>query len=487
MILVLCGCASGKEENSSTPARGTDNTVIDASGVELYIPETGDTSIASVYAVAVPFFVALELSDRVIAVNYKSQFWADSVEGLAKAGTVGRGIVDLELLAEYAPDVLVHRSNDWRTIEAVSELGIPVMSIRAENFDEIIGTLDLMGRYFYAETRAEEVKGWMNGKFDKIGKIVQDIPADKRFTAIVMGGELGIVAGGDMLQSWMLEQAGAVSPARDITESGSLDASIPTAWSNIGAEKIFEMNPDVIFCTSSTVLDYSVEEILQSPAWSEVEAVKTGRVALIPAKWDSWDLPGINCALGTMWMLNRMYPECFSREELEEEIDDYYTFMFGRTFDSEYLGYELNVSPQTEDTGSGPGAVRIDGVEIPEFSFKVKDTTITDKDMAAYPVYSVETTSTNTYGTTTTRVYVGYAISDVLKAAGATEAFSTLVTLADDGYKVSVSKDVALEPTTLAAITEDGKFFKKGLWFAPCVSDVSPDYLRDLALIAFEN
>jgi len=135
----------------------------------------------------------------------------------------------------------------------------------------------------------------------------------------------------------------------------------------------------------------------------------------------------------------------------------------------------------------GPVAEKVDGVEVPAFSFKVSETEITDKDMALYPVYSVETTSTNTYGTTTTRVYVGYAISDILDAAGAADDFSTLVTLADDGYTVSVSRGIAMEPTTLAAISEDGKPFKKGLWFAPCISDVSPDYLRDLALIRLER
>jgi len=135
----------------------------------------------------------------------------------------------------------------------------------------------------------------------------------------------------------------------------------------------------------------------------------------------------------------------------------------------------------------GPAAAKVDGVEIPPFSFMVEDQEITDAVMAAYPVYSVETTSTNTYGTTTTRVYIGYAVSDVLEAAGITETFSTLVTLADDGYTVSVSRDVAMKPTTLIAISEDGKVFKKGPWFAPCVSDVSPDYLRDLALITLKD
>ena len=141
----------------------------------------------------------------------------------------------------------------------------------------------------------------------------------------------------------------------------------------------------------------------------------------------------------------------------------------------------------SEESTDKPVAVVVEGVEIPAFSFMVNETEITEKDMASYPVYSVQTTSTNTYGTTTTRIYVGYSMSDVLDAAGCSEAFSTLVTLADDGYTVSVNKEIAMEPTTLAAISEDGKIFKKGLWFAPCVSDVSPDYLRDLALVTPEN
>ena len=141
---------------------------------------------------------------------------------------------------------------------------------------------------------------------------------------------------------------------------------------------------------------------------------------------------------------------------------------------------------ESERAGDGPVAVNADRAEIPEFSFSVNENPINEKDLAPYPVYSVETTSTNTYGTTTTRVYVGYSISDILEAAGVSQDFSALEALADDGYVVSVNREVALESTTLAAITEDGKVFKKGLWFAPCVSDVSPDYLRDLAFLTTE-
>ena len=34
-------------------------------------------------------------------------------------------------------------------------------------------------------------------------------------------------------------------------------------------------------------------------------------------------------------MLHKMYPEYFPLDKLQVEVDEYYNFMFGRTFDEE--------------------------------------------------------------------------------------------------------------------------------------------------------
>ena len=484
VLLALCGCSADRKNKTSSlpengdPAEESGDTVTDASGVVLSIPESGDIKIASAYAVAVPFIVALGLSDNVVAINYKSRFWADNIEPLSAAGSVGRGIVDLELLAEFSPDLLIHRANDAKTTAAVTELGIPVLGIHVENIDEIMSTLDLLGNYCHAQNRAREVKEWMNGKFGKIADLIKDIPESGRPRAVVMGGEPGIIAGGEMLQSLMLTLAGAASLSEELTDSGYTgDNSILTEWINIGVERIFDMNPDVIFCTGSTVLDYSAGELLSSPVWSEVGAVKNNMVLQIPAKLDSWDLPGISCALGTMWMLHKLYPELLSADELQAEIDEYYMFMFGRTFDSEYLGYDLSQKPVIHEVKAASAA---------EFSVDVNGIIITSDDMKDYPVYSVQATSVNTYGTVTTREYIGYAVSDLLKAAGLGWDFVKLTAVADDGYTVTADNKTALEPSTLIAVTENGKSFIEGPWFAPCSSGFSPDYLRDLSVIILE-
>lgn len=330
IVISLCGCGTVKTD----PSNSLENTITDGSGALLAIPENNtETTIASVYAVSVPFIVALGLSDRVKAINVKSKFWTENDEALAAAGTVGRGVVDLEALAKINPGVLIHRSNDPKTVDAVSALGIDVLCIKAENLEDIKYTLKMMGKYFGVSDRAEEVCNWIDTKFDYIDSIVAAIPENERVTALMMGGELGRIAGGDMLQSWMIEKAGGVCVANG-TEANH-------DWTNVGVETVFEWNPDFLFCTGSTALDYSVEGLYNDKSWSAVNAVKNRKIFRIPAMLDAWDMPGISCVIGTMYMLWRMYPDYFTADELQKQIDEYYTFMFGKSFSAEYLGYDL--------------------------------------------------------------------------------------------------------------------------------------------------
>lgn len=326
-VLFLLFCGGGAALGGTT--------LIDGSGATLAIPENREEiTIASVYAVSVPFITALELTDRVVAINVKSKFWTEASEGLAAAGSVGRGAVDLEALAEFAPGVLIHRSNDAATVEAVTEkLGIPVLCLAVENLDDIMATLTMMGEYFGREARAKEVRDWLAGKFAMIDEIVVEIPEEERVTALMMGGALGRVAGGDMLQSWMIEKAGGICVAAGTVNKRN--------WIDVGVETIFEWDPDFIFCTGSTPLDYTVEGLLNDAAWSAMTAVREKAIFNTPARIDSWDMPGISCAIGTMYMLHRMYPRYMPAERLQQEIDEYYMFMFGETFGGAYLGYRL--------------------------------------------------------------------------------------------------------------------------------------------------
>lgn len=335
LVISLSLVACQENPKPEKPTLG-DNQLLDGANRLVDIPENRDqTTIASVYAVSVPFIEALGLGERVLAINVKSNFWKQADPALAAAGTVGRGAVDLEALASFHPGVLIHRSNDSKTVEAVERLGIPVLCITVEDMEDISQTLTMIERFFARENRALEVVNWMEDKFSLIDEIVATIPQEDRVSALVLGGEQGRIAADDMLQSWMVEKAGGIFLAQDTGDNRN--------WVNVGVEKIFTWNPQYLFITSSTPLDYTIEELLRDPAWSALEAVQKKHIYEIPAKRDSWDIPGISCVIGTMFMLYKMYPDYFTQAQLEEQISEYYYFMFAKTFDDHLLGYDLSV------------------------------------------------------------------------------------------------------------------------------------------------
>lgn len=126
------------------------------------------------------------------------------------------------------------------------------------------------------------------------------------------------------------------------------------------------------------------------------------------------------------------------------------------------------------------------GVTIPAFSLNVNGTVVTDAEMADFPVYEVSATSTNSSGTESTCVYVGFSLKDVLEVAGVGE-FETLAAIASDGYEVEVDAAMALEPSTLVAISKDGEQMKDGPWFAPCTSATTGDYNKGVVAISLDG
>ena len=52
-------------------------------------------------------------------------------------------------------------------------------------------------------------------------------------------------------------------------------------------------------------------------------------------------MPGPGFILAMYYMMHQMYPQVCTAEMLQNEIDDYYSFFFGRTFTGEEIGYEF--------------------------------------------------------------------------------------------------------------------------------------------------
>ncbi len=141
-------------------------------------------------------------------------------------------------------------------------------------------------------------------------------------------------------------------------------------------------------------------------------------------------------------------------------------------------GEEASIVSEEASIISDVTAEEVKGVTVPEFTISVNGISVDNNALAAYPLYSVNATSTNSAGTESTVNFVGFALSDVAKAAGLNEEYIWAEASADDGYTVTYTGSELMANTTLLAITRDGSQFKSSPWFAPCTSVTTGDYLK---------
>lgn len=341
LILAMCfsfaACAKQGAAEEDKPKADV-ITITDMMGREVDIPaDTKNITVASTYGVVTPFLSTLQISDRVLAINFKNKsFYRLAGDPIISAGTIGTtNNLDSEALAAAAPDLYICKISDQEKIDIATRLGVPSITLSAEIPEEVLQAYEMLGKALGCEDRAKEIIDYLNGELKEIDKLAATIPADAKKTALCMGSAYSRVAGEDMLQTLMLQRIGAITLVDGIVGDEE------RYWADCGVEKVFELNPDFLFVTSSAVLDFKMNSFYEDSSWSAMTCVKDKNIYQIPAKIDSWDMPGPGFVLAMYFMMHCMYPDVCSAELLQEKIDNYYTFLYGKTFTGEEIGYEF--------------------------------------------------------------------------------------------------------------------------------------------------
>lgn len=336
LFFVSCGSTeqgkAGSAGNAGSIVSETDSeiTIVDQAGREVTVGKDIE-SIALCYRVVVRFLLNLGQGDKITGIGKSEPFLEELQPSLAECADVGKGVADIEALAELKPDLFIHKASDVETLEAVAKIGIPSIGIDVETPEDMLTAIDLLGKVCGAQEKAGELIEYYNGAVSSDKELTDGIDASDRKTAIVMGSSIGKVADGSMLQGRMLEIAGAVNCAAGLKAT--------ELWPTAGVEQIFSWDPDYIFITGSESATYTAEDIYSDASWSELKAVKDRHVYVIPSQADSWEFPGVVSVLGIEFMMSTMYPDLMTEKQLAENIDRFYELAYGRSFSREDLGY----------------------------------------------------------------------------------------------------------------------------------------------------
>ncbi len=121
-----------------------------------------------------------------------------------------------------------------------------------------------------------------------------------------------------------------------------------------------------------------------------------------------------------------------------------------------------------------------DKVTFEAFSFMVNGQEVTNETLKDCPIYKITVETINSKGNAKEATYGGYAIKDVLKAAGCEDATKINVKC-NDGHESDTPYEITEEnaPYILVAIEKNKELGEDGtVWLAPCLEETSEYYSK---------
>ncbi|AIU70673.1 iron-siderophore ABC transporter substrate-binding protein [Thermococcus eurythermalis] len=232
---------------------------------------------------------------------------------------------NIETVKGLNPDVVLTAYwGDENINKALEGLGIPVIALNLETMDSYLKSLEIVGDVLGKEEKAKEAVSYYreavafvtNRTSKASGRprvlLIQYSMKDKAFKA----------PGKEYFQNRMIEMAGGDSVSKDL----------PGGWNTINVEQVAKWNPDVIIVVSYSPKKPAPEikrELLSDPAWSQIKAVKEGKVYAMPNDGESWDYPAPKWVLGLYWLAKVLHPELFSDLDVKAKADEFYERWYG--------------------------------------------------------------------------------------------------------------------------------------------------------------
>ncbi len=333
VVMVLSFAACGQEPAPAPQPEPTSDvtypvTVKDMAGREVTL-EKQPERIVSGYYISSSACIALGLTDKMVGIEDKSAkrpIYKLAAPALIDLPNVGSAkAFDLEACIATEPDLVILPMKQKDTAQTLQEMGIATLLVLPESHEQLIEMFTLIGTATNTVKQAEKLISYYNTKLSAVTELTRDIPDDEK-PVVYLGSTSDILrtAPREMYQASLITTAGGKN-AGDVLEGSS--------WTDIDNETFLTMNPDIIviptdnFAVSSP--DYTAEDVMNNPTFSDVTAVKNGAVYQMPVGYEAWDSPVPSGILGTLWMLKTLHPELYPAEQFAADVNEFYTVFYG--------------------------------------------------------------------------------------------------------------------------------------------------------------
>ncbi|MBO7404049.1 MAG: ABC transporter substrate-binding protein [Clostridia bacterium] len=353
MLLSLAACSAGGKDK-------TPGTVTDHFGNTVTLPsEINRIVVCDIYPLPSVLAVFFDSAEKIVGMagpsmtaaqnSLLSELYPEILD--AKTDFIDGTTLNIEELMKLEPDLVFYGGTPSMG-EQLANAGIPAVGISAGKWDyNAIETLNnwilLLSEIFPGNDRYETVKSYSAEIYDRVQARVKDLPDEERervFFLFQYNDTTITTSGKHFFGQWWADAVGAVNVGEEMETDNSTAVSM---------EQIYAWDPARILITNFNPAKPSdlLNNTIGNYDWSEVAAVKEGKVNKMPLGMYRSYTCGVDTPVTLVWMAKTVYPELFADFDITAETQAYYKAVFGidltleqanRIFDPSSAGSAFN-------------------------------------------------------------------------------------------------------------------------------------------------
>jgi iron complex transport system substrate-binding protein len=292
----------GQLQAGAAPETNYPLTLTDGLGREVTI-QASPQRIVSLLPSNTEILFALGLGDQVVGVT-EYDTYPPEAQTKQVIGGMTVNTISLETILALEPDlVLAHDELQRPAIDALVENGLTVFATNTQGLDDIYRTIGWIGQIAGVQDRADTLSAEIQEEIAAISAQIDAVPADRRPNVFYeVWSDPLLTAGPQTYIGELISLAGAKNIFDDVTQD----------FPEVSAEEVIARNPDVILSAEYNGEYLSEEALATRPGWSQISAVKNGRVYLLSD--DLISRPGSRVALGMREIVKVLYPGLLAEE-----------------------------------------------------------------------------------------------------------------------------------------------------------------------------
>jgi len=293
-LFLSASCVSPPESALPSPIE-----VIDQLGRTVALDKTPQR-IVSLAPSNTEILFALWLSDRVVAVTDYCNY---PPEAEAKQTIGGFSTPSIEEIVSLSTDLVLATSrHEAKIIPQLEDRGLNVLALNPETIDGVLEAIILTGMVAGVEERAAELVAGMRQRIESVTDKTDGLPLEQRpATCYVVWHDPLMTAGSGTLQDELIEKAGGLNIARELTD-----------YADISLEAVIAANPEVIIAGAGhgSGADQTFQFAKTEPRLRDTEARRHDRIYAVDV--DLTSRPGPRIVEGLEEFAQFIHPELFN-------------------------------------------------------------------------------------------------------------------------------------------------------------------------------